>query len=343
MKLNIIYEGQRYQITLDFDYTFTLSGLIPYITNIIGNGKAEQMIILDSNGEILSPNCKIIELMIINPAQYKTLSLKTGESFRMDKIEPKVKDYNFSLPRKVKEERFYEEKDVEMKAMKNNINNFHNDRRDDKYFDKNKFLQKYDIDYFKENEVDDNYVKKYNEKPIYKYNTINNSSLNANVNSNYIYNPYKEIDILKYNKLSHSPLNLKLKDKFNEDNFKEDNFNEDNFKENNFKENNFNEDNLKKFKFQSEKRIYRDANKVNKSMSNFKQEDRSREEEIQSIRDRYQKSLKSNLNTYLNRKDPKSKSRDNRDTRDYSIRASSMNKTHRSYYEDQSPATGFSK
>ena len=86
MKLTIIFNNEFYTISLDFDYNFTLSGLIPYIQNILKLNKdsIDKMIILDNEKEILSPNCRIVELMIINPSKFKTLTISCdsmGETY----------------------------------------------------------------------------------------------------------------------------------------------------------------------------------------------------------------------------------------------------------------------
>jgi hypothetical protein len=91
VKLNIIYGTEKFLINLDFDYNFTLSGLIPYIANIIGVGKdaGDNLILLDSNKEILSPNCKIIELIIMSPNKYNSITVKLNKSYKTKSFESK--------------------------------------------------------------------------------------------------------------------------------------------------------------------------------------------------------------------------------------------------------------
>jgi hypothetical protein len=73
--LTIIYNDKKYEIHLDDDKTYTLAALIPYIKTILGI--SEELIITNSSNEILTPNCKIVEMILIDSSKYKNLNIKT--------------------------------------------------------------------------------------------------------------------------------------------------------------------------------------------------------------------------------------------------------------------------
>ncbi len=75
MILTIIYNDKKYQIHLEDDKTYSLAALIPYIQTILG--LSEELIITNSSNEILTPNCKIVEMILIDSPKYKNLNIKT--------------------------------------------------------------------------------------------------------------------------------------------------------------------------------------------------------------------------------------------------------------------------
>jgi hypothetical protein len=73
--LTINYNDTKYEIFLEDDKNYTLADLIPYIQTLLGI--TEGLIITNANNEILAPNSKIVELILIDSTKYKNLSIKT--------------------------------------------------------------------------------------------------------------------------------------------------------------------------------------------------------------------------------------------------------------------------
>lgn len=74
-------------MSLDLDLETSLFSLISYFKKFSkeSNQSTESesnIIILDNEQEILSPNCKIVELILLNPTKYRNLSIKNGLSVK---------------------------------------------------------------------------------------------------------------------------------------------------------------------------------------------------------------------------------------------------------------------
>ncbi len=115
MKLSVSYDKEKHIITIDFDTNFMLKDLLPYLNSLFKSPFKEGFIIYDSDLEILSPNCKIVELIIINPKKYKNLILKTKNHKIFESLENKSKPnsksfYYFSKENNTKKS--FEEKEA---------------------------------------------------------------------------------------------------------------------------------------------------------------------------------------------------------------------------------------
>jgi hypothetical protein len=167
LKLTIIYDEKKFQISLDFDLNFQLLQLIPYISVL--TTKSEKIIIYDKNMEILSPNMKIVDLIMINPIKYKTLTVSSSnliftppqisqnpqndtKTHKMEKSEDHTNTKAYSVkyhPLETTDSdlKFYNE--IKSQPEKNKIyRDYYNIEdyveKDKKYFDKEEFLNKYD-------------------------------------------------------------------------------------------------------------------------------------------------------------------------------------------------------
>jgi hypothetical protein len=91
VKINLSYDNSEHiQISLDLDLETQLSSLISYFKNFSKENNSEKynnLIVLDSDQEILSPNCRIVELVLLNPSKYRNLNIRLGSSIKRGNLQ----------------------------------------------------------------------------------------------------------------------------------------------------------------------------------------------------------------------------------------------------------------
>ena len=93
LKLNFRYEGKEATIQLDFDSNFSIFELENFIREIF-NIQTMFHLSTESN-EMLCPNIKIIELILLNPQKYKKLKIVSGPiSSSVQSMERREKEKN---------------------------------------------------------------------------------------------------------------------------------------------------------------------------------------------------------------------------------------------------------
>jgi len=204
LKLNFNFNKKNVLIQLDFDSNYTIKDLENFLKDIFNINKEEKIFIICKNGkEILTPNLKIVDLILLNPLKYKNLII--------------VKDINNIM--------FNELNDI---GIYNNNNNNENRKRENKKCIRNLSNPNFNSSTFdlnsklnSEGSRNDIFYKNNNNNELKKVNNnkINNTTnyydkninyerpkINTNemINSNnIIYNLKANVDVFKnYNKYS---------------------------------------------------------------------------------------------------------------------------------------------
>ena len=204
LKLNFNFNKKNVLIQLDFDSNYTIKDLENFLKDIFNINKEEKIFIICKNGkEILTPNLKIVDLILLNPLKYKNLII--------------VKDINNIMFNELNDIGIYNNNNNNENRKRENkkcIRNLSNPNFNSSTFDLNSKLNsegsRNDIFYKnnnnnelkKENNNKINNTTNYYDKNInYERPKINtNEMINSN---NIIYNLKANVDVFKnYNKYS---------------------------------------------------------------------------------------------------------------------------------------------
>jgi hypothetical protein len=239
------------------------------------------MFLLDTNKEILSPNCKIIELLLINHNKYKTLHVVLNKSANnmnnisnISNINNIDSKHNYDIPQRSYDnydDRINREREIH-KSYNNKNKSLDNVRRVNEFpksnYDKYSNLNKDQDDFIKpivKPSREDNYLKNEDRK-FEEFNKLGNSTKNYSTRNHFDQNTNPVNNNFSHNNLK-NPHNISPyipKKYFNESPKQNSNDSPDPKIKNSPKK-------IDPFpirsKFQSEKRIYREPNNINHSMS----------------------------------------------------------------------------
>ena len=200
LKLTFSYNKKNVLIQLDFDSNYNIKDLENFLKEIFGLNNNDKIFIMCKNGkEILAPNLKIVDLILLNPQKYKNLIIVN-----------EINDNNLIFNENVYNNNNNNE--IRKKENKKCVRNLSNPNFNSSTFDLNinegsrneNFFNKNNINNIKKennkiNNTTNFYDKNINyERPKIKTNEINNN------NNNIIYNLKSNIDVFKnYNKFNH--------------------------------------------------------------------------------------------------------------------------------------------
>ena len=210
LKLNFTYNKKNVLIQLDFDSNYNIKDLENFLKEIFGLNNNEKIFIMCKNGkEILTPNLKIVDLILLNPLKYKNLIIVNeinNNNLIFNELN-EIDNYNNNNEIRKKENNkinnttnFYD-KNINYERPKINTNEILNNNII--------YNLKSNVDVFK------NY-NKYNHKYNNNNNNINNThnnTFNSSLKMNNSINNLKKFN--KENNLNYNNLNYQINDNNN--------------------------------------------------------------------------------------------------------------------------------
>ena len=145
VSLTLNYDERSINLQLDFDRNLNLDTLLQFFRDIfrlsviILLNQENRVYVLNSNQELLSPNCKIVDLILINPGKYKTLTITNDLRKIFNDVNKvnKSSDYNYKSNDNLNNDNFNDQKSFANKSQlfsENNnyelVNNEYNNYRD---------------------------------------------------------------------------------------------------------------------------------------------------------------------------------------------------------------------
>ena len=198
LKLTFSYNKKNVLIQLDFDSNYNIKDLENFLKEIFGLNNNDKIFIMCKNGkEILAPNLKIVDLILLNPQKYKNLIIVN-----------EINDNNLIFNENVYNNNNNNE--IRKKENKKCVRNLSNPNFNSSTFDLNinegsrieNFFNKNNINNIKkENNKINNTTNFYDKNINYERPKINTNEI---LNNNIIYNLKSNVDVFKnYNKYNH--------------------------------------------------------------------------------------------------------------------------------------------
>ena len=209
LKLNFTYNKKNVLIQLDFDSNYNIKDLEIFLKEIFGLNNNEKIFIMCKNGkEILTPNLKIVDLILLNPLKYKNLIIVNEINNNNNSIFNEIDIYNNNNSNEIRKKenkkcfRNLSNPNFNSSTFDLNIKLNNEGSRNEIFFNKNN-----NNNIKKENNKINNTTNFYDKNINYERPKINTNEIinnNNNNNNNVIYNLKSNVDVFKnYNKFNH--------------------------------------------------------------------------------------------------------------------------------------------
>ena len=203
LKLNFTYNKKNVLIQLDFDSNYNIRDLENFLKEIFGLNNNEKIFIMCKNGkEILTPNLKIVDLILLNPLKYKNLIIvnEINNNLIFNELN-EIGIYNNNNEIRKKENkkciRNLSNPNFNSSTFDLNFKSNNEGSRNENYFNKNNN----NTNIKKENNKINNTTNFYDKNINYERPKINTNEI---LNNNIIYNLKSNVDVFKnYNKYNH--------------------------------------------------------------------------------------------------------------------------------------------